>query len=151
MSARLVALLSLAAVAGCADGPPLPVPFDAAHQPCRFCRMVGSNGRFAAELVAPHEEPLFFDDIGCLRSFLAATPAVPPGAVAFVVDHHTGTWVRATRAIYTRNDAVDTPMGSHLLAHESATTREADADARSAEAVSIAHVFPNLPLPDGAP
>jgi len=111
--------------------------------------MVGSSGRFAAELVAPDEEPLFFDDIGCLRSFLAARSSVPTAAVAFVVDHHTGAWIQASRAIYSRNDGIDTPMNSHLLAHESAASRDADPDAREAVALTVAEVFANLQLPGG--
>jgi len=137
-------------VAACAAATPVPVGFDAAHQPCHFCRMVGSSGRFAAELVAPDEEPLFFDDIGCLRSFLAARSSVATAAVAFVVDHHTGAWIRASRAVYSRNDGIETPMNSHLLAHASAASRDADPDARAGVALTVTEAFPNVQLPGGA-
>jgi hypothetical protein len=141
-------LVSLAiATAACGPGGVSPVEFDAAHEPCRFCRMTGSNGRSAAQLVSPRDESLFFDDIGCLRGYLKQAGTVAPGAVVYVVDHRTGAWVQADRAVYTHNEAVPTPMSSHLLAHESAASREADADARGGKPVSIAEVFAGVPVP----
>ena len=146
---RAVAGLLLVAAAACSSGSLEPVAFDAANEPCRLCRMVGSNGRFAAQLVARRQNPLFFDDIGCLRDFLRTRDGVSGEAAAYVVDHRTGDWVPAGQAVYTRNDELDTPMGSHLLAHGSTASREADPDARGGVALSAAAVFADLRLPGG--
>ena len=148
MIRRAIVLVSFAlATTACGSGEHTPAAFDAAHEPCRFCRMTGSSGRTAAQLVAPGHEPLFFDDIGCLRSYLKQAGTVTAGAVAYVVDHRTGTWIRADRAVYTHNPAVPTPMGSHLLAHETDTSRDADADARGGTSLSLADVFAGTPVP----
>ena len=53
-------------------------------------------------MLAPGEEPRFFDDVGCLRDFLAARPARPAREVAYVADHRTKAWVRARAAVYAR-------------------------------------------------
>jgi copper chaperone NosL len=131
---RAAALATLLASA-CPRGEPSPAKLDPRTEACAFCRMAVSDPRSAAQLVAPGEEPLFFDDIGCLRGRLAASPP-PRGAAAFVADHRTGAWVRAERAVYTHQPAVETPMGSHLLAHSDAASRDADPAARGGRPVA---------------
>ena len=70
----LALLLSVFSLFAC-GGPPGPAALDTKNDACAWCRMGASDARFAAQLVAPREEPRFFDDIGCLAAFLAATPA----------------------------------------------------------------------------
>ncbi len=148
---RLVGAIALLAGVSCASKPPMPVAFDSANEPCAFCRMVGSTGRFAAQLVGPAQDPVFFDDIGCLRGYLRSGAGVADEAIAYVVDHRTGVWIQAGRAIYTENKAVSTPMGSHLLAHESAASRTADPDATGGTLVLASGVFSGTSLPGGTP
>jgi copper chaperone NosL len=102
--------------------------------------MAVSTAVFASQLVAPGENPRFFDDIGCLADFLRAGKA-PPGAVAFVADHRTRAWVRADRALYTRVPGLETPMGSHVIAHADAASRDADPDARGGMPVPVSELF----------
>lgn len=135
---RAAALAML--LAACSRGEPAPAALDPLTEACASCRMAVSDPRSAAQLVAPGEEPRFFDDIGCLRGYLAASPP-PRGAVAFVADHRTGAWVRADRAVYTLQPAAETPMGSHLLAHSDAASREADPAARGGRALAYGEVF----------
>lgn len=115
--------------AGCAAGPPAPVVIDTASDACAQCRMMVSDLHLAAQVVAPGEEPIVFDDIGCMRDYAAAT-GFRPGAVAYVADHRTGEWIAATRAVYTKATAVSTPMGSSIIAHTDTASRDADPAAR---------------------
>jgi copper chaperone NosL len=132
---------SLAAVlAACSRGVPGPAQLDARNDACAFCRMAVSDPRTAAQLLAPGEEPKFFDDIGCLRGYLASAK-LPRSAVAYVADHRTRAWVRADRAVYVRNEAAETPMGSHLLAYTDAASRDADPVSSAGQRVSAAEVF----------
>ena len=149
MTRTLLVMITAAVAIGCASGAPSPVRFDAAHEPCRFCRMVGSNGRFAAQIVTPRDEPLFFDDIGCLRGYVMGRATWPTGTATFVVDHALATWIRSDRAVYTRNDALETPMGSHLLAHESPASRDRDPAARPGTDVPFSQVFAGVVVPGG--
>jgi copper chaperone NosL len=103
--------------------------------------------RFAAQLVAPGEEPLFFDDIGCLRDYLARAASVPDGAIAYVSEHRTRAWVPAAAAVYTRAPHVQTPMDSGLIAHSDSASRNQDPDAEGGTALTAIDVFG----PRGAP
>lgn len=115
--------------AACADGAAGPVAIAAGADLCASCRMAVVSTRTAAEIVAPGDEPLIFDEVGCLRDYLARAP-LAADAVAYVADHRTGAWVDARAAVYTRTTA-STPMGSGLLAHADAASRDADPAARA--------------------
>jgi copper chaperone NosL len=136
---RLLALTTL--LAACASGPPAPATLDTKNEACSWCRMAVSEVRFAGQLVAPSEEPKFFDDIGCLGNYVAGTKALPKGAVAYVADHRTKEWVRAGAATYTSIASLATPMASHLMAHADAASRDADPDARGGTPRTADEVF----------
>jgi len=132
-----VALLSLAACGGGTG----PVTLDThGAEVCASCRMSITSTKTAAQLVAPGEEPVFFDDLGCLRDYLGSH-ATPAPAVTYIADHRTGTWVPGAEAVYARVPGVSTPMASHLLAWASDASRDADQVARGAEAVDAAVVI----------
>ena len=131
----------------CRSGPPAPVTIDTVNDSCRFCRMVISDAGTAAQLVSRWGEPLLFDDLGCLRAYLEARPPLSSATVTYVVDHRTREWVRAEAAVYTRRDTFTTPMGSHLMAHASAASRDADPDAREGRPVDLAEIFVTGPPP----
>ena len=145
------AALALLALAACSRGPVRPAPVDTRNDACAHCRMAVSDARFAAQLAAPGEEPRFFDDLGCLRDHLAARPRLPRGTVAFVADHRTREWLRASGAIYTRCPGLATPMSSHLVAHADAASRGADPAATGGMPVGAAEIFGAGGPPDGSP
>ena len=136
---RAAAILVLLTVVAC--GRDLqPAPLDTRNEQCASCRMAVSTAVFASQLVAPGENPRFFDDLGCLADFLRAGKAAR-GAVAFAADHRTKAWVRADRAVYTRVPGLETPMGSHVIAHADAASRDQDADARAGSPVALSELF----------
>lgn len=124
----------------CARGPVRPAPLEPGNDACRFCRMAISDATFAAQIAAAGEEPLFFDDIGCLRDYLATSGGLRDGAVAFVADHRTKQWVPAAEALYTRS-SLETPMGSRLIAHADAASRGADPAANGKAPVRPTDIF----------
>ncbi len=134
MTARVLAGAIAAIAVACAAGPPVPVAIDTATDTCSHCRMVISSRSTAAQVVAPGEEPLLFDDLGCLREYLAAT-ALPPRAAVFVASHLTGAWVRAGDAVFTEMTGLQTPMGSGLIAHANRDERDADPAAAGGRAI----------------
>jgi copper chaperone NosL len=113
--------------------------------------MVVSDARFAGQLAAPGEEPRFFDDLGCLRDHLRGNPRLPPGTVAFVADHRTRQWVRASQALFTRLESLPTPMASHLVAHLDPASRAGDPATAGGTPVTVAELFGPAGPPDGAP
>ena len=147
MRAIVTALL----LAACASGPPAPAALDTKNDACAYCRMAVSDARFAAQMVAPSEEPRFFDEIGCLAQYVAATRPLPPGAVLYVADHRTKAWIRADVAVFTAVPALATPMDSHLIAHADASSRDADPDARGGTPRTLSDVLAYAGRPDLRP
>jgi copper chaperone NosL len=144
----LAAALPLA-VAACGDGTLAPVTVDTRNDACAHCRMTVSDLRFAAQVVAPGEEPRVFDDLGCLRAYLAATPQPGSGSVAFVASYGTKAWVRAGDALYLQRETLETPMGSGIVAFEDVAGRDAEAAARGGRRMTAGEVFGASPIPGG--
>jgi copper chaperone NosL len=96
---------------------------------------------FASQIVTPLDEPRFFDDMGCLSTFLTRTPVIP-GAAVYVADRRTGTWVPAGEAVFVRVDDLTAPMGSHIVAYANDASRAADAAATAGTVVERATVMP---------
>jgi copper chaperone NosL len=144
MIPRMIAALIVTTVVTAACGPAVPPPatLDTAHDPCAYCRMIVSDRHFSAQIVAPLEEPKFFDDLGCLANYLKTSGQLPPRAVVYVADHSTLAWIPAHEAVFTRVDVLTAPMGSHVIAHESNTSRAADPAARSGTPIERQKVFP---------
>ena len=139
-------VLVLVCVAACGGAPGA-----AALQPgtpCSHCRMTVVDPKLASQLVAPAEEPRFFDDLGCLTAYLAAHPPAPD-ARAFVADHGSGGWIDAARAVYSRSEAIETAMGSHLVAHADDAARDADPSVRGSARLTAAGVFGAAGAPGG--
>ncbi|HUL74926.1 MAG TPA: hypothetical protein VLT86_17570 [Vicinamibacterales bacterium] len=138
-----IAALQIAIGTACRSGVPQPAALDTTNDACGTCRMVVSDARFASQIVAPHEEPVFFDDLGCLAGYLERTTALPRGAMIYVADHRTREWVPAERAVYTRLRDPAAPMGSPIIAHGSTASRDADPDASPGAPVDLRDVFPS--------
>lgn len=134
-------------LAGCSSAQQ-PAQVDTRNDSCTNCRMSVSDVRFAGQIVAPGEEPRFFDDIGCLRDYLKKA-AVSKTAIAYVADHRTKNWVPAAKAVYVRNEQVQTPMMSHIIAFADAASRDADRDGKGT-VLTIAEVFGAAGPPAGS-
>jgi len=128
--------------AACSSAPK-PAELNPRGDSCASCRMVISDVHFASQIVAPLEEPRFFDDLNCLDRYLETTP-LPKGAVIFVADHRTGEWIPSTTAVYAKLEGAAAPMGSGIVAHASLASRAADPDAASAIDVDREKVLPHL-------
>lgn len=139
---RAAALAALVSAAACGTSDLGPAALDPNNDTCRFCRMAVGDRRFAAQIVAPGEDPLFFDDLGCLTHYVTGSAPLPPGAIVYVSDYARREWVRADRAVYTRVERLDTPMGSGLIAHADAAARDADPMARTGQPVAFEDIVP---------
>jgi copper chaperone NosL len=128
-----------------------PAALDPHNETCSWCRMTISDVHSAGQLLAPSEEPRFFDDIGCLGSYVARSSSLPAGTVAYVADHLTGQWIRAGAATYTRVGSIETPMGSHLMAHADAASRDADVATKGGTPQTVDDVFGPGGAPGGSP
>ena len=127
-----------------------PATLTVGQEPCRSCRMTISSMQTAAQIAAPGEEALFFDDIGCLRDYLRGHHTLLSHVAIFVADHRTGSWTHARNATYVRAPAQDTPMGSHLLAFADPSSRDRDDAGRRGVPIEAREVFDGIDLPEGA-
>lgn len=131
MTARVGCASVLAALlAACTSGALEPAELDTRHEACASCRMTVSDRRFASQIVAPGEEAVFFDDLGCLAGYLEVRGPLSAGARVYVTDHRTRAWTPADAAVFTRLPRIETPMSSHVMAHASAASRDQDPEAR---------------------
>lgn len=137
---RIAAAVSLALLSACGGGADGPVPVDTRNDACAWCRMSVSDLRYAAQLTAPGHEPKLFDDAGCLRDWLKE-PREAAAWTAWLSDHRTKEWVRATDAVLVRDPAVQTPMNSGLVAWANAASREQDPAGKGGTPVPIAEVI----------
>lgn len=121
---RRAILLATLVVSACASGPAPPAQVALGEDACAHCRMTLVSQSTAAQIARRGDEPVFFDEAGCLRDYLGSH-ATPADAVVYVADHRTGEWLNARTAVFTQTSA-STPMGSGLLAHADAASRDAD-------------------------
>ncbi len=141
MRTSLASLALALALAACESGPPQPAPLDTRNEQCAGCRMAVSQAVFASQLVAPGEAAALLRRPGLPGRLPRRGGQVPPGAIAFVADHRTREWVRADRAVYTRVPGLETPMGSHVIAHADAASRAQDPLAQGGSPVSATELF----------
>lgn len=138
------ALLAALLVGGaCASGPAAPVDPVMGEDACAHCRMSIVSRATAAQIARAGDEPVFFDDLGCLRDYLLHQPVLGEVAI-YVADHRSGAWVDARTARYTKSGTT-TPMASGLLAHVDEASRDADPEAVRGTMISAREV---LALPD---
>lgn len=126
-----IILLALVVTIGCTAAANAPAAVRLHEDACAHCRMTLVSISTAAQIVAPGEEPLIFDEIGCLRDYLTAH-SLAADALVYVADHRTGAWVDAASAVFTRT-TLATPMSSGLIAHADAVSRAADAGTHNGE------------------
>jgi copper chaperone NosL len=105
----------IAALLAFACAPAGPVAIDTQHDTCHWCRMTISTPRTAAQVVTPGEEPRLYDDLECLSNALARDGRAA-NATTFVTDYDSGAWIESQGAHFARCSAIETPMGSHLIA-----------------------------------
>ncbi len=72
-------------------------------QPCVHCRMLVGDPRYAAQLLTPDGERAYFDDVGCMASYLAQHRAAKAWVRAA-----DGRWLEASATRYRTGAA--TPM-----------------------------------------
>jgi copper chaperone NosL len=116
---RAVRLAMLTLVVACSPGKPEAIAFDA--DACTYCRMLISDGRFAASIVTAHGRTLKFDSIECLVSYYRQASAAHDVASVWVADfRHPGEMLDATTARFINLGPGRTPMGRGWAAVASA-------------------------------
>lgn len=132
---RRSTLIAALMMSACAAGPVAPANPRMGEEACAHCRMTLVSRATAAQIARAGDEPVFFDDLGCLRDYLLHRPAAAE-AVVYVADHRTGAWVEASTARFTKTGSA-TPMASGLVAHADQASRDADPAAAGGSAAAV--------------
>jgi copper chaperone NosL len=128
-----IAALLMLMVTACsrpAAWPPLAVDADLGHDACAGCRMIVTDGRFAAQYHARNDANgavEFFDDLGCLLAAHGGASCDPQGV--FVRSFDDADWIRGDAGFVVRSAAFASPMGHGFAAF--ATRPAAETQARS--------------------
>jgi copper chaperone NosL len=105
------ALLGLSLCCSCRS-PTAPVDPVWGKQPCAHCLMLVSDPRYAAQAIGPSGDAVYFDDVGCLASYLATRP----DAKGSFVRTSSGRWLEAAKARFRSGAA--TPMDFGFVVDE---------------------------------
>jgi copper chaperone NosL len=105
---------------------------------CGSCRMAISQQQFAAEVLDSDENPVKFDDIGCMLRYLADSQHKAPSI--FVMDYQTRRWLDGSAAWFVRGSRVSTPMGGGILAFGDRSRAEAMARDTGGEVLPFARL-----------
>lgn len=120
---RLAAFASALVATACGSGPR---PIELGAEECAHCRMVISDGRFAAQLVTEKGRSYAFDDLGCMLNFMRAGGIAGATGAQWVADFEDDArWLPVEDAFYVHSEALRTPMSGGLAAHATLAAAEA--------------------------
>jgi copper chaperone NosL len=112
----VLALGAAAILVACGERPIEPVALALGREECAWCRMRIDDARFPAQLVTAPGRARFFDEPGCLLSWMADHPEAT--GTAFVTAVETTEWLPAERAHFAMG-RMRTPMRFDITAHAS--------------------------------
>jgi len=134
----LAVLLLVFCASGCHEGHVSgPPALHLGRDECAHCGMIVNEERFSCAILASDaDQPLVFDDIGCMLDY-RAEHADLTFVEDFVHDYGTQQWLIAGRAAYVlaSSGTVATPMGSGIAAFQ--TTDAANVQARAWSAAAM--------------
>ena len=147
----LLAVLLPVSCRGEVPWPPPPAAVRLGEDACACCRMIVSDGRFAAQALSRAGDVEWFDDLGCLLGRHGGAACDPQGV--FVRSFGDESWVRGDRGFAVRAPDLATPMGYGIAAF--ATSAEATSEAGrhvGATVTSLAALLAEVrPSPDSLP
>jgi copper chaperone NosL len=121
----------LSLVVACAPGRPESIALNS--DACTYCRMLISDGRFAAAIVTTHGRTVKFDSIECLVAYYRQASAAHDVASVWVSDYrHPGTLIDASTARF-----IDIGEGRTPMAGAGGRGWAAVASARDAAAIGV--------------
>lgn len=123
------------------------------QQECEHCRMMITDERFAAGLVASQPDGRFvrlgFDDVNCLFDYQRANAELTIRA-RYVHDVNTRHWLNAQDAVYVISDSLPTPMASGVAAAATTEGLAALQQEHAGRVGSFAEVAARFARPGGA-
>ncbi len=110
-------------------------PIDYGHDACAHCKMTIIDKRYAAEILTKKGKSYKFDDIACLRKYIAGQKLSQDGLSIFVADYNNpeGKFLDAQFVVYLHNDIFKSPMNGCYAAFEKSENAWSLKDSLNAE------------------
>jgi copper chaperone NosL len=92
------------------------------HEACSYCKMTIMDKRYAAEVLTKKGKTYKFDDISCLKKYIAEEK-LPESAIAvFVADYKNpgSQFLDAREVVYLHNEIFKSPMNGNFAAFSKA-------------------------------
>jgi copper chaperone NosL len=119
---KIAVLISVGVfIACCGKQQDTPPEITVDRSECARCKMLISDGRYAAALKV-EEKYLLFDDIGCMLSY-ARDKKITPDRALWVRDHNTDSWISAEQASFYLQNTPQTPMEYGYIAVKETDTK----------------------------
>lgn len=140
----LATMLVISLLIGCDSRATGPVPIGP-DDACASCRMLISEGRYAAEMLDNNGTIYKFDDIACMMRFARAHGKNSPFVRFYVTDFATGRdWMDARQASFARlRDSISSPMASGLAAFRDANEAAGSIGAGPTRLLSFSDLWTN--------
>ena len=111
-------LTSLGTFSGCSSGPKS-IKFG--QDPCDFCKMTIADKKFGGEIVTSKGKTFKFDDINCIRDYMATDIFKGEDPDVYLVDYNgTGNLISTKTAFLVQSEELHGPMGGNIAAVENA-------------------------------
>lgn len=111
-------LTSLGTFSGCSSGPK-PIKFG--QDACDFCKMTIADKKFGGEIVTSKGKTFKFDDINCIRDYMATDIFKGEDPDVYLVDYNgTGNLISTKTAFLVQSEELHGPMGGNIVAVENA-------------------------------
>lgn len=93
-------------------------PINYGQDACTYCKMTIMDKRFAAEVVTKKGKAYKFDDIACLRKYIADEKINEASVLVFVADYDNpdGKFPDARQVVYLHNEIFKSPMNGNFAA-----------------------------------
>jgi copper chaperone NosL len=93
-------------------------PIDYGHDACTRCKMTIMDKRFAAEILTRKGRAYKFDDISCLKKYLAEEHIPEADITVFVADFKSpdNKFLNARQVVYLHSDMLKSPMNGNSAA-----------------------------------
>ena len=114
----LMAIIALLLFCSCSrNAQPITIGFDS----CEYCKMTISDKRFGGELISPTGKVFKFDDIICLKNFMASQKeSIKSNSLIYVTDFcGDHKLLNIDKAIMLQSSALNCPMNGHIAAFSS--------------------------------
>jgi copper chaperone NosL len=109
---------------------------------CESCKMTLTDQRFAAELVSSTGKIFVFDDLHCMKEYIAEHRSKLTGSSVYVVDFNSSELIPLKDAQLVKSEKAHSPMGSNTISFKDARDRDNYLQSNTGELINSNSIKP---------